>query len=570
MTKHDEVASEEAVKEVERLGEALFSFWARTEFLAASMLGCATQRIGSPLQSDSDETSTEARRWLLRLDAVDEGRLPRSAELTRRFIRFELSKLVEAADLHRFDLQLTPYRIGMTLAEVHRFAQLFVFRQAADLERYCDILQQYSRFLAGSLQNLREQVRQGIAVPESVRPACVQTLQALAVSCERYLQVWPERLSRIQQPCHGRFQKEVERVITEVRQRFFELCGGLQTEGGRGAPLSGGLLHYPGGAQAYEMLIRHHTTLPMSADEAHRRGLELVRETEEEMARLRGQLGFRGSGRAFLARIREDPCFYCATPEALGDLYLRLMRKAEGMLSAAFGRQSFPPYGLKRLPAEAEGGLTFGYYQPPDVGGGEIGSYLYNASNLAQRLTIGAASLIYHELIPGHHLHLATEMGNIDRPMVRRYPTITAFNEGWAEYAADLGFEFGLYEDPYHRYGRYLMQMLMASRLVVDSGLNACGWSFERARGYLLEHTAQSANEVDSEVARYATAIPGQALAYAIGRKHFWGARRLAVARLGTRFNLPDFHRAVLDAGSLPLKDMLFGVESWIDATLKS
>jgi uncharacterized protein (DUF885 family) len=158
-------------------------------------------------------------------------------------------------------------------------------------------------------------------------------------------------------------------------------------------------------------------------------------------------------------------------------------------------------------------------------------------------------------------------MTDSSRPLVRRLPTITAFSEGWAEYAADLGFELGLYEDPYDRYGRYINQVFLASRLVVDTGLNSLGWSYERARRYLLDHTAQSPTEIDTELVRYATALPGQALAYALGREQFWQIRRAAESQLSARFDLTRFHDVVLDGGSLPLPDLAFSVQHWTNST---
>jgi len=182
---------------------------------------------------------------------------------------------------------------------------------------------------------------------------------------------------------------------------------------------------------------------------------------------------------------------------------------------------------------------------------------------------ISAAAVIYHELVPGHHLHLSTEMGNRNRPLVRRLPTITAFSEGWAEYAADLGFELGLYEDPYDRYGRHLLQAFMAARLVVDSGLNAFGWTEERARDYMREHTAQSSAEIESEIPRYGCSMPGQALAYAPGRVHIWEVRRAAEQRMGSRFQLPEFHKEILEGGSLPLMDLSFSIDQWAGERLR-
>jgi uncharacterized protein (DUF885 family) len=504
-----------------------------------------------------------ARAWLARLDGVDTGNLPRAAELTRRFLRFEASKLAEAATLHDFDLQITPYRIGLTLTDVHRHFRSSAFTSEEDLERYALLLEQYRAFIAGTLQNLREQASRGIVVPTSALPGCIGVVKGLSASFAHYARVTPDRLDRISERERVAFLEQVERAVEKLQEAFGELSEYIDGDYARQAPQGVGLAQYAGGRAAYEKLIRHHTTLGLTVEQVHERGLDLVREIEEDMARVRGSLGFKGTGRDFLEQVKADRRFYCSTAEEVGELYLRLMKRCEAVMQKAFGSRTFPPFGVKRLPPESEAGMTFGFYQPPVAGGEQVGYYMYNGSNLDQRPTIGAASLIYHELIPGHHLHVSTEMGDTSRPLARRLPTITAFNEGWAEYAADLGFELGLYDDPYDRYGRHLFQVFLASRLVVDTGLNALGWSLPQAREYLLEHTAQSPTEIESEILRYASGLPGQGLAYAPGRKHFWQARRSAEQRLGDRFDLPAFHEAILQGGSLALEDLSFSLEQW-------
>jgi uncharacterized protein (DUF885 family) len=550
--------------EIGRIGEELFELWAATDMMAASLIGRVPERIGMPMQSDSDQATSKARGWATRLEAVRRDGLSPATELTRRYLRFEVGKLLDGGSLHRFNLQITPYHIGGTLAEVHRHAQSFAFEVMTDLERYTSLLEHYRAFLAGTLQNLREQFAMGILVPASALPGCLGVIKGLANSFEQYWSVAPERLARITDARRNDFLTQTERAIEQARAAFNELIQYIEGDYTRRAPQTVGLSQYTGGHDAYEMLIRHHTSFAWSAEEVQRRGVELVREIEEDMARVRGSLGFSGSGREFLEHIKKDPRLYCSTPDAVDKLYLGLMQRFEAKMPQAFGARAFAPYGVKRLPPEAEGGMTFGYYQAPAVHGDSTGYYVYNGSNLDQRPMIGAASLIYHELVPGHHLHISAEMGNAARPLARRLPTITAFNEGWAEYAADLGFELGLYEDPYDRYGRHLLQVFTASRLVVDTGLNALGWTLQQARDYMLEHTAQSATEVESEVLRYSSGMPAQALAYAPGRQHFWQVRRDAERRLGSRFDLPAFHGVILEGGSLPLPDVSFSVEQWV------
>ena len=236
-------------------------------------------------------------------------------------------------------------------------------------------------------------------------------------------------------------------------------------------------------------------------------------------------------------------------------IYLGHIARIEPLIDSYFSLKPKAPYDVKRLGADNEGGLTFGYYQPP-TSSNPRGVYLYNGSNLENRSLVGAAALIFHELIPGHHFHLALQQENEDLPKFQRNHVSTemsAFNEGWAEYASSLGFEMGLYDDPYDRYGRLSSDAFLTARLVVDTGLNALGWSLEEAREYLKVNTTMSDDQIASETLRYSTDLPGQALAYRLGRDKFEELRREAKIALGDAFDVTVFHAAVLEQGALPL-----------------
>jgi uncharacterized protein (DUF885 family) len=195
--------------------------------------------------------------------------------------------------------------------------------------------------------------------------------------------------------------------------------------------------------------------------------------------------------------------------------------------------------------------MTYGYYNAPTAED-PVGYYNYNASNLPARSLVWAGSLIAHELLPGHHFHLAGQDENSNLQPFRRKYDITAFTEGWGEYASSLGIEMGLYETPEELYGRYLLELFLATRLVVDTGMNALGWSLQEARDYMRERVIQSDEEIASETLRYSTSIPAQALAYRLGYEKIWELRRRAEAALGESFDVREFHEIVLSDGSKP------------------
>ena len=121
----------------------------------------------------------------------------------------------------------------------------------------------------------------------------------------------------------------------------------------------------------------------------------------------------------------------------------------------------------------------------------------------------------------------------------------------------------GFYEDPYQNFGRLSYEMWRASRLVVDTGMHAKGWTRQQAIDFMAENTALSLHNIEAEVDRYIT-WPGQALAYKMGELKIKELRKRASDELGADFDLRRFHDAVLENGAIPLSVLEAKIDEWI------
>jgi uncharacterized protein (DUF885 family) len=149
--------------------------------------------------------------------------------------------------------------------------------------------------------------------------------------------------------------------------------------------------------------------------------------------------------------------------------------------------------------------------------------------------------------------------------MFRRQGGFTAFIEGWGLYAERLGYDMGLYDDPYDRMGQQAYDMWRAVRLVVDTGLHSKGWTRQQAIDYFKANAPKSELDITNEIDRYIS-TPGQALAYKIGQLKISELRARAEAQLGERFDLRSFHDAVLGDGALPLSVLEARMTAWLAA----
>ena len=110
-----------------------------------------------------------------------------------------------------------------------------------------------------------------------------------------------------------------------------------------------------------------------------------------------------------------------------------------------------------------------------------------------------------------------------------------------------------------------MMDMFLSVRLVVDTGMNALGWSRERAMDYMRENTLESEEQIHTETLRYSVDMPGQALAYKMGSRGFRNLRAKAQSALGSAFDVRRFHDTILMSGSMPMKTLETHVDNWIE-----
>lgn len=435
----------------------------------------------------------------------------------------------------------------------------------ADEQRYLALVADYRGVLDGLREKLEGQRTRGILLPKPAIPGAVTTLRTLREGLPALFRLDDERLGALSRDARARLTSRVERLVAdEVVPACDALLAAFDADYVAAAPEAVGLSQYEGGVACYRALVRRHTSSDEAPERIHAIGLEQVADLAERMAEARGRLGFTGSEAEFHASLARKPELFARTPAEVEAKYMRHMAALEPKLGDWFSVLPATPYGVERLPPEAEAGMTYGAYWPAMLGE-EKGRYLYNGSDLEHRSLIMAAPLIFHELAPGHHFHFSRQLDDGSLPDVRRYyGELHAFNEGWAEYAAELGWEMGLYEDPYDGYGRLAMQRFMAQRLVVDTGMNVLGWSLARARDYMRENTLEGDEQVASETLRYATDWPGQALAYRLGFLEMRRLRSYAEQELGERFDVRGFHECVLENGVLPFSVLDEHVRGWV------
>lgn len=530
---------------------------------------------GLPIERFEDLTLEEYHRNLRetagfreRLERIDPSSLSGDALITYEILAFDLRRTGANDDDYWLSFDITSYQAPYLI----RFAEQALNGQAipdkAAADHYLKLAGELADVLDQMTTKVEGQVERGIYLPRPALPSVRATWAGMQKTLPDAMRVSDERLSALSESERAEFKAALDTLISErVESGFDNLLAALGDGYEAKAPQAVGLGQYRGGAEVYLRAIETQTTLDLSPQAIHERGKKAVNEIAARMADIREQLEFDGTASEFVDQLMTDPRFIAESPAEVEDRYWEYIHRVEPVLDDYFEYRPEAEYGIRRLPPAAEPGMTYGYYSVPTADD-PVGYYNYNGSNLEKRSLVWVSSLIYHELLPGHHFHLATQNENDSLQEFRKKYSVAAFTEGWAEYAASLGIEMGMYEDPYDLYGRYIAEIFLASRLVVDTGMNALGWSLEEARDYMARYVVQSEEEIASETLRYATSIPAQALAYRLGYEKHWELRRRAEAKLGDVFDIRDYHNVVLSDGTKPLPVLEAKVDRWIAARL--
>jgi len=314
-----------------------------------------------------------------------------------------------------------------------------------------------------------------------------------------------------------------------------------------------GLLHVPGGREAYARLIRVQTSLDLTPEELHQTGMNEVARINSELVELGDKVFGIRDRRMIQKRLRTDPALYFATRDEVAEKAEEALDRARKALPKWFGRLPKTDCEVVRMGEHEEKHSTIAYYRGPAEDGSRPGQYYINTSEPQTRPRYEAEALAYHESIPGHHLQIAIAQELDGLPEFRKNSGVTAFIEGWGLYAERLSDEMGLYSSDVDRIGILSYDAWRACRLVVDTGMHAMSWTREQAINFMVENTELAENNIVNEVDRYIS-WPGQALAYKTGQLEMMRLRQEARRKLGGKFDVRKFHDVLLGSGAVPLK----------------
>jgi uncharacterized protein (DUF885 family) len=421
------------------------------------------------------------------------------------------------------------------------------FANIDEYRRYLGRLRDLPRYFDENIANMRAGLERGFSIPQVTLTGRDRTMEPYLAADESNPLYAPfqNMPSSIPAEDQARLRAEGLAAIREAAvPAYTRLLTMFRTEYMPRARTTLGANQLPNGEAYYQAMIRKFTTLDITPREIHDTGLREVARIRAEMETTMRRADFQGNLQEFIAFLRTDPQFYARTPRELLAAAAYVVKKADGQLGETFGTLPRYRHGVIPVPDDIAPIYTSGR--------GGLENCLFNTYNLPTRPLYQLPALALHECTPGHSFQAALAVEGPDRPEFRQETYFSGYGEGWGLYVEWLGIEMGVYETPYEDFGRLSYEMWRASRLVIDTGLHAYGWTREQALDFLRENTALSELEIVNEIDRYIS-WPGQAVAYKLGELQIRRLRAEAEQRLGSRFDQREFHDAILELGSVPL-----------------
>ena len=536
-------------------------------------------KLSIPQDDDIDNDIKQIEKVIKTLYKYEDSRLSDIQKSTKKIAIFDYeNQLKELKDFPYLDYPLNQIG-GIHLNTIEFMNSVHPIRSDSEAIAFIKRTDLVKDVYQGVLNHLKKQADNGIYPPEFVYGHVINQLDEFinVVNTEHplykqfMLKIKKLELSNDQVDY---LEKEITRSINESVTPGFKLLRNFMANTKKNANPNHGIWSQPGGDEYYKLKIRTFTTTDYSPEEIHQMGLNEVKRISSRMREILTSLGYAESKSVgeLMNELNENPDFlYADTPdrkEIVVNDYTDMVNEAIRVMADYFHTMPKSEVIVKAVPEYSEQNAAGGYYQSPALDGSRPGVFYANLYDIKQTPTYSMRTLAYHEATPGHHHQIAHSLENEELTLYRRFGYYTsAFAEGWALYSEILALEAGLAENPYDELGILQSELFRANRLVVDTGMHYKRWTREEAMDYMKSVTGMSDTEVRVEIERYIV-WPGQALSYKVGMIKILELRERAMKELGDKFNIKDFHSAVLDHGNPPLFIVEEMVEKMIEETL--
>lgn len=513
-------------------------------------------------QIEKDKKTTQ--NFLKRFEAIDSTGFSATDQLNKDLMIYQLKESLKNYDLKLYEMPFNQMW-GLHL-QFPGFISSIPFNNVKQYQDYIARLKQIPLILDQGIQLAKQGQKDGLMPPKYLIEKMAKQIDSIATPAGKDsvfaspLKQFPKNISKTEQE---RLSREILQAIDQnVRPAYQKLGTFIKKDYLPYGRQHEGIWSLPNGDELYRFYVENNTTTSESPETIHQLGLKEVARIEAEMLKIAKAQGFNNL-KSFQQSLKTNSAVFPKSRKEILEIYRGYIAQMQPELPKLFGL--LPKNKVEVLPVEQyrEKEAAGAEYHQGTPDGSRPGQVYVNTGDFSERSKISMEATAYHEAIPGHHMQIDIAQNLPNLPMFRKQPNHTAYIEGWALYAEQLGKDVGFYKDPLSDYGRLSSELFRACRLVVDTGVHYKKWTRQQMIDFMREHSALDEPDIQAETDRY-IAIPAQALAYKMGQLKILELRELAKQELGDRFDIKAFHDMILNAGTLPLNILDARIKNWI------
>ncbi|MDO7841586.1 DUF885 domain-containing protein [Sphingomonas immobilis] len=573
-------ARADAGAELAILFDTLFQESLRLRPESATLLGLdkgVNADLRGKLSDESDAgraaQRTQTQDQLKRLRALDPAKLSATDRINYDTVLYTRES---AAGLQKYDFGgggSSPYVISQQNGAYQSTPSFLDTKHpidtAGDADAYLARLTAYAGQLDANTARLKHDVAAGVVPPDFLLDKTLTQMGLAHVPADTATVVKSLAARAKAKGLGDRFAADAAKIYTErvlpALDRQIDEVRAVRSR----ATHDAGVWKLPQGDAFYRTALAASTTTRFTPEEVHTFGLEQAREIVARIEPLLVKAGLtKGTtGERIAALFQQPGQLYPNTDEgkaaAIAFCNDRLAA-VRTRLPRVFKRVPSYTFEVRRVPKENEAGASSAFSQAPSLDGSRPGFVYFNLQDSAEWPKFMLPTVIYHEGLPGHQFEGGLALSNTNLPLIRKTIGFSGYAEGWALYAEQVADEIGMYDDDPLGVIGYLKEALFrAQRCVVDTGLHHFKWSREKAMAQFVTELGEAPGFAEREIDRYC-ANPGQACSYKLGHATFVKLRAAAQAKLGAKYDIKDFHEAVLGCGRVPLEILERVGNEWI------
>jgi len=507
------------------------------------------------------------KKYLDEVSKIDSNKLDRNDLMSYRLIRYEMQMGLEGL---KYPTHLMPinqfWAFTLDLPQLGAGSGNQPFVTVKDYDNWLKRLAVFPHWVDTAIINMRKGIATGYMLPRALVVKILPQLRDVVAANDSSsiffgpVRAMPDTFPEAdKQRLAQAYRNAIAHIINPQYTRLYKF---FEEEYLPKAPAESGVSRLPHGADYYNYCIRYWTTTSLSPDTIYKIGMREVNRMEQEMMKVKNEVGYTGDLKSFFNYLNTDRKFFPFTADhQVIDSFWGIKRAEDPQLKRLFASTPKTMFTIRQTEAFRAASAS-AEYNPGSGDGSRPGTFYVPIVDPAKYNCVGMTTLFLHEAIPGHHYQISLQQENKDLPSFRRFLWYGAYGEGWAHYSETLGKDLGVYNDPYQYFGHLSDGIHRAIRLVVDVGLHARHMTREEAIKYMTDHEQITEADATSEIERY-MAIPGQALSYKIGQMAISAERREYEQQLGSKFDIASFHSEVLRDGCVPLKVLHEKMAEW-------